>query len=396
MSVLAALATVTALLAVAAGDLAPLLMLSLIVIPLTGGVILARRPGNRIGLLMLAAGTVVMVSTACDAYARFTVMSGWPAGRWFAWVSNFTFWGPIELYLIVLLLIFPTGKAMSRRWSALIAVNIVLAGIQCVSDMFQRGRFDALGDYPEFTNPVVLSAVADRLDLIALIHDLGLLLSIGLAIASVVVRYRRAETVERQQLKWFLFVAVSIITLIVVMVVGGDLTWSGAAIVEAIAGVLMLIAVLIGLPVTIAMAVLRYRLYDIDRIVNRAVVYTSMTAILLATYLTTVLGLSSLVRVASGESSQFVVAVSTLIVAALFRPLRNLIQGVVDRRFNRSRYDAAQTLEWFTARLRDEIDLTTLTAEVCGVVQETMQPAHVALWLRPSIASPRSWKGSQQ
>jgi hypothetical protein len=378
-----ALAALAAALALLADDPDPIAMSALVVIPLTGAFIVARRPGNRIGLLMLVTGAVVIASATFDAYARFAATrDAWPAGQWSAWLSSFTFWGPLELYLVLLLVLFPTGQPVSGRWRALIVFELILASIQVVIDMFEPGRFDAFSDYPQLTNPVVVPVISERTDTLIVIHDLGLFVAISLAVASIVVRFRRSRGIERQQLRWFAYVAVVLVALIAVMAIGGRMTGDVGRGVEFTAGVLMLLVVVAGLPFTIAIAVLRYRLYEIDHIINRTIVYAVLSVSLLLTYLALVLALGGAMRSLTGGDSSLVTAASTLIVAALFRPLRTRIQHVVDRRFNRARYDAARTLEAFAARLRDEIDLEALDDELRAVVREAMQPTHVSLWMR--------------
>jgi hypothetical protein len=190
-----------------------------------------------------------------------------------------------------------------------------------------------------------------------------------------VVRFRRSQGVERQQMKWFVYAA----ALLVLLPVGYSL--------PEIVGSVLFVVVLIALPTAIGIAVLRYRLYDIDVVINRALVYGPLTATLALVYVGSVVGLQAVLRVLSGQESTLAVVASTLAIAALFNPLRGRVQAFVDRRFYRRKYDAAKTLAAFNARLREETDLETLTDDLAGVVRETMQPAHVSLWLRPDTAS---------
>jgi hypothetical protein len=191
----------------------------------------------------------------------------------------------------------------------------------------------------------------------------------------VVVRFRRSRGVERQQMKWFLYAA----ALLLLFPVEGPLP----AIVENA----VFAAVLIALPTAVGIAVLRYRLYGIDLVINRALVYGPLTAVLAIVYVGGVVSLQYAFRVLSGEGSQVAVVASTLAIAALFNPLRRRVQAFVDRRFYRHKYDAAKTLAAFNARLRDETELGTLTADLVGVIRETVQPTHVSLWLRPDAVS---------
>jgi hypothetical protein len=205
-------------------------------------------------------------------------------------------------------------------------------------------------------------------------------------LASVVLRFRRSQGEERQQLKWFTFVVAAEVVLIPGL---GTVTeqvapWLGEVVIFPLTVSLI--------PIAIGVAVLKYRLYDIDRVINRTLVYGLLTILLGAVYLAGVFGLGQLLNPVRGESA-LAVAASTLAVAALFQPARRRVQAVVDRRFNRRRYDAARTVEGFSGRLRDEIDLDTLSVELLAVVEQTMQPTAVSLWLRPSALTPSRTEG---
>jgi hypothetical protein len=201
-----------------------------------------------------------------------------------------------------------------------------------------------------------------------------------LAVISLFVRFHRARGSERQQIKWFASAAALTFAWIFVF---EQLVSAEGGVLEAIAAVSSLVLVP-SIPIATGIAIFRYRLYDIDRIVNRALVYGFLTATLAAVYLGGVVVLQHLFRVLTGQESQLAVVASTLAIAALFVPLRRRVQGFVDRRFYRRKYDAAKTLETFSAKLRDETDLDRLGDEMVSVVRDTMQPEHVSLWLRPS------------
>jgi hypothetical protein len=194
------------------------------------------------------------------------------------------------------------------------------------------------------------------------------------ALVSLVVRFRRATGIERQQVKWFAYGTALLLLLPAAGPVGA---------VSSTAGNLMTAVIVSALPVTIGIAVLRYRLYDLDRLVNRTVVYGLLTVLLAGVYAGLVFALSQLLNPADQQSA-LAVAASTLVVAALFQPARRRIQGLVDRRFNRRRYDVARTVAAFSARLRDQIELDTLSTELLAVVDQTMQPTQASLWLRPT------------
>jgi hypothetical protein len=271
--------------------------------------------------------------------------------------------------VVFLLHLFPDGRFMSRRWRGVGVASSVILVLVTVGSAFAPGILDGASS---IDNP--LGAGGGLGDAFTGMRNLGNLLGVPTflaALVALVVRFRRSRGVERQQLKWITFSLVLIAGAGAVNAPGGATT---------LPFFLMMIA-LAALPVAIGIAMLRYRLYDIDVVINRALVYAVLSATLVVTYLGTVL-LLQLILSGVTKNSSLAVAASTLAVAALFRPARRRIQAIVDRRFYRRKYDAAQTLERFGARLRDEIDLDALGVELRGVVAETMQPAHVSLWLR--------------
>jgi hypothetical protein len=213
-----------------------------------------------------------------------------------------------------------------------------------------------------------------------------MLLLIAVAVVSLVMRQLYARGVERQQTKWFTYTtAVAASGAIFQYIISEplELVWLGG-----VAYILVLIG-LVGIPISMGIAITRYRLYDIDLLMNRTLVYGSLTAMLVALYFGGIVVLQTLIVALTGQQSTLAVVASTLAIAALFVPLRRRVQGFVDRRFYRRKYDARKTLEAFSAKLRDETDLEALNSELVGVVRETMQPAHVSLWLRPDPAHRR-------
>jgi hypothetical protein len=328
----------------------------------TGAVIARRQPRNPLGWMFL-----VMSFGAALAEMSSAIADRWgtPLAATYASASWIL---PMVPALTFLMLLFPDGRPLSPRWRpAVWAAGIGLVSV-LIGTLTKPGPLE---DYPEIDNPIGWSG-SDPFD------GLGSLLvfcAIVSGIVSLILRFRRAEQLERQQVKWLALAGVF----------GGGGFILGFALFallpegegETVIYTLMMTGVL-ALPVAAAVAMLRYRLYDIDVVVNRALVYAALTATLAVTYLATVL----LLQLVLPERSDFAVAASTLAVAAAFGPARRRIQSAVDRRFFRRHYDAAQTLLGFGARLRDEVDLTAVSAELTQVTTETMQPAHVSLWLR--------------
>jgi hypothetical protein len=355
---------------------------ALVVVDATVGAIVAsRRPENPVGWLLCLSGVAVGTSSFASQYAIHALLArpgSLPAGEALAWIAAWQL--PVMIGLQVsYLLLFPTGRLPSRRWrwTAWLVVAFVLAGV--VLSAFSPGAY--LGSLGPIRNPLGIEGLTGAYK--ALLYA-GAPLLFGAAVLSLFVRLRRAEGLERQQLKWFAYAAAMFalgIVLIVIPLAIDTPSWfvRAATAVFTAAGTTV--------PVAIGIAILRYRLYDIDRIINRTLVYGSLTALLAVVYLGGVISSQYAFRTLTGQGSQLAIVASTLAIAALFNPLRKRIQAFVDRRFYRSRYDAARTLEAFSARLRDETDLEALNDDLVGVVAETMQPAHASLWLRPSGAN---------
>ena len=341
-----------------------------------GTLLWRRRPETPIGPLLLALALVVTVSILGDSITTPHESDPDPppaikAVVWFDEALLFVWFGLVG---IVLPLLFPDGRPPSPRWRLLLwaGLGLLAAGAVGTALGVPSGEW---GETGRIDNPFALSGPAG--DVFEAVSELGgppFGVAVLLAFASVAVRFRRARGVERQQLKWFVFTIALLLCGLAAAAISEAIGWDWLGNVGWAA---FLISLMVGMPVAIAFAVLRYRLYDIDLVIRRTLVYGALTLTLAAAYLGSVL----VVGLAVGRSG-FAVAVSTLAVAALFRPARGRIQGVVDRRFYRRRYDATRTLEAFGARLRDELDLEALAADVRGVVVDTVQPAHVSLWLR--------------
>jgi hypothetical protein len=337
-----------------------------------GALIASRHPGNAIGWLFLGAGVAAGVDAVAGSYADYWVeVRNGPAllGKTAALYGDLSWIPWIVVPSTFLLLLFPDGRLLSRRWRPVAWCAAAAIGSGFVAGVLHAGHME---DRPQLTNPYgVDSPLIDALQGLSFF-----LLFIGIigSVASLIVRFRRARGEQRQQLKWLAFAGAVAGTCVIVFTALYDVVGEDVANAAIMLGVL-------GLPLAAGMAILRYRLYDIDVVINRTLVYGALTATLAAAYLGCVLLLQLLLGGVTGDSS-LAVAGSTLAVAALFRPARGRIQGAVDRRFYRRKYDAQRTLEAFSDRLRDQVDLGALNAELNSVVRDTLQPAHVSLWLR--------------
>jgi hypothetical protein len=337
-----------------------------------GAVLAGRRPRHPVGWLMLALGLSVIVDGVTDSYARYGLLASpgaVPAIRHLRSLGGtFALW-PACIGFILLLT--PTGSLPSPRWRwwAWIAVVAPLTWQAAIVLGVETVEFAPFYSFP---NPYFVPALAAPAMAVSLPALAITLLSVVVGGASLVVRFRRARGEERQQLYWVASAAV-------VAAIGIPVAMAGIAIESAaVVGVAVLGSAVV-LCLAIAAAILRYRLYDLDRIISRTVAYGLLTVLLAGGYAAVVLGLGQLL----GRDSSLVVAGATLAVAAAFQPARRRIQRAVDRRFNRRRHDAALVIDGFGARLRDQVDLDTLTGELLGVVDQTMQPLQASLWLRP-------------
>jgi hypothetical protein len=346
--------------------------LSAIGLPLLGGLVASRRPKNPLGWLFLAAGLGLGLANLGTIYAARGLVAepgSLPGSLLLGWFSNWC-WTLGVGSLPLLTLLFPTGRTHSARWRPFLWISIAAVCLLVGSSIFIA---TTLWNQPllEEENWPALANAAVPLVLIGVFATSALSLLGGV---SLIFRFRAAKTEERQQLKWFILWASGL-----VLALALDSITQGPLINWAI------LLTQLGLYAALAIAILRYRLYDIDRIINRTLTYALLTAGLAAVYFGLVIGLQAALRSISG-GSDLAIVVTTLVVAALFLPARRRVQNLVDRRFNRRAYDAAQTVDAFSARLREQIDLDTLRYELLTVVDDTMAPSRVSVWLRPTEA----------
>ena len=341
--------------------------------PTVGAIIASRRPGNAVGWIFCAIGLcggAEVFTVEYGIYALVTNPGSLPAGVIATWIGTWVWLPSITLTITFLLLLFPHGRLLSPRWQpvAWLAAGVTAASVALLA----LAPWDLLDVGVPARNPFGIEGL----------RDLGVavpapILLIGiptmlLSVASLVLRFWRSRGEERQQLKWFVYAGVLVVVALFV-----PLLFSGTA------STLLQLLVMPSLPVAAGTAIMSYRLYDIDRIINRTLVYGALTATLALVYFGSVVTLQYAFRALTGGDSQLVIVASTLAIAALFQPLRHRIQTVIDRRFYRTKYDAAKTLAAFGTRLRDETDLDVLSEDLVAVARDAMQPEHASLWLRP-------------
>ena len=338
-----------------------------------GAIVASSRPGNTVGWLFCGVGVTMGLNSFAGDYAEFWLATGFGTsslGETAAWLSSWLWVLLVFVPASFLLLLFPDGRLPSPRWRP-IAWGVALGTVGCVVGYALEAG--PLADFPQIANPYgVDGPVAGVAGLAGSVVAAGSMLA---SAASLIVRLRNAGSVERQQIKWLAYGG----AMVVAGVCAGGLTipWSVPV------SITIMSVSLLGLPVFTGIAIVRHRLYDIDLLINRTLVYGTLTAALVVAYVGGVVSLQYAFRALTGGESQIAIVASTLAIAAAFDPLRRRVQAFVDRRFYRRRYDARKTLEAFSARLRDEADLEALNADLMGVVEQTVQPARVGLWLRP-------------
>jgi hypothetical protein len=366
---------------VAAGDFgqdAVTLYLGLAGFMVVGAVIVARRPGNAIGWIFSAIGLLAATGALAMEYATYAYVTrpgSLPGAIWPAWYQQ-QWWIPmLALILVATPLLFPTGRLLSVRWRPVAAVAAVATlAVLTLTALQPTIRLQDQNYWVD--NPIGLAGIPDPETGAVGGALLGLLSACMVAaVISLVLRFRRSQGVERQQLKWFVYAGV----LLSLLIPAGEYLPAGIG--DVLFGLIIAFV-----PVAAGLAILKYRLYDIDRLINRTLVYGLLTAILGLVYGGAVLVLGQVFGGVTQDPPSWAVAGATLAVAALFQPARRRIQAVVDRRFNRRKYNADNTIQAFSARLRDQIDLDTLSGELLAVVDQTVQPTAASLWL---------WKSAQ-
>ena len=356
-------------------------LVTLLIFSVVGAVVVSRQPRNTIGWLFCGVGVAVGLNSFAGDYAEFWLMSGFgmrSLGETAAWFSSWL-WILLVSSPIFVLLLFPDGRPPSPRWRPV--AWCATLGITGFSLSLALGA-GPLEDFPQIVNPYSVDS-----PIVGIVGGAAGVVAIGSMVASAVsliVRLRRAEGEQRQQVKWLAYGGAMVVGTILV---GGVITiWSVNV------SIMVMNVALLGLPVFTGIAIVKHRLYDIDIVINRTLVYGTLSVTLAALYLGGVAATQAVLgAITNQEQTQLAIVASTLVIAALFNPLRQRIQAFIDRSFYRRKYDVAKTLEGFSMKLRDDTDLEALRGDLVGVVRETMQPAHVSLWLRPQTSS----KGKQ-
>ena len=337
-----------------------------------GALIITRRPGNTVGWILWAVGLMFGLNLAGVAYlsASLSWFDGTlPATVFVAWLSSWTFTPSMAVALLFLPLLFPDGRLPSGSWTWVLRIFVVVTLEVTLLSMLTPGR---LGSSP-YVNPTGWTGDARVLVILSAISNLGAVVGGPIAVAAAVVRYRRGSLKERQQLKWF----------------GGAATVSvlglaGALLIPHPTSIFAWLVAVFGLcliPVSIGIAILRYRLYDIDRIISRTISWTITSGLIGALFAGLAVGLQSVLSPIT-QGNTLAVAGSTLVALAVFQPLRRRVQAVVDRRFNRARYDAQRTVEAFVEQVRDDVDLGALRTALVATAGRTMRPAAAGVWIR--------------
>jgi hypothetical protein len=341
--------------------------------------IVSRRADNVVGWLLLAGSLGMLLSEFTTQYAHYALSiqpGALPLGLLAAWTSTWIWSVMVFAFFILLPLLFPTGRPLSNKWRIVLWFALAELAFAFLTFGLAPGLIE---DLEQVRNPLGWEALAPVYEVIEITSTLGFLALIGLALLSVAIRFRLSRGDERAQMKWFLF-ATSILFLNAFRGITTDLFGLFPPLPQGVEdGIFALNMVLIAL--AIGVAVLKYRLYDIDVIIRRTLLYGSLTAILALVYFASVLLIQSLIPSLTGQNSQVAIVLSTLFIAALFSPLRLRVQSAIDRRFYRGKYDAEKIIASFSAELQDQVDPGQVTERLISIVQETMQPEDVSIWL---------------
>jgi hypothetical protein len=343
-----------------------------------GAIVASRLPESPIGWLFCAIGLIFGVSHFSAEYAAYDLLApsrSLPGGEAFAWLTSWV-WVFGLGFIVFLDLLFPNGRLPSARWRWFARFTVIALLPAAILGALSPGLILS----SILQNPLGI----EELPNVSRAIEAFMYALVVVGASSMLARLRHAGRIERQQIKWFAYataVAISGVILKNTVYPAVGVTWVWWV------GLVLTTVGVVSSPVAMGVAIFRYRLYQIDTLINRTLVYGSLTATLVALYFVGIVLLQSLFVVLIGEKSTLAVVASTLVIAALFTPFRRRIQSVVDRRFYRRKYDARKTLESFSTQLRNETDLGALSDELVGVVRETMQPTHVSLWLRPETAS---------
>jgi hypothetical protein len=344
---------------------------------LLGGLIVSRRPGNRIGWIYLLIGVAMPVGAlAVLYYERSVLAGGLPGGRWAAWLAN---WAAIPVFptglALFAFLLYPSGRLPSPRWRRMGEAAVACCTLLLVSTLLDPTPIGVASGFHNVANPTGIAALGSSLDVAGgVLYLLGLGL-IAITIGGLTLRARRAPTHERQQMKLLAYAA---LLTIASLIVGAIVTVAGVPFGNGAWGVVIVLGFGIAVPVACGVAILRHGLYEIDRLISRTLSYALLTGLLVGVFV----GLVLLTTRVLPFSSPVGVATSTLVAAALFSPLRNRLQRVVDRRFNRAHYDAEELVASFGSRLRDAIDPETVLSELAAAAGGSLQPAHVSVWVK--------------
>jgi hypothetical protein len=356
-----------------------LIFVTFLAFPIVGALIASRHPKNPVGWICLAIGLFWMLIFLGDS-----IPGSGPYPVTIDALTQAIWIPPVGLLGIYLILLFPDGKLPSRRWRPLAWLSGVVMVLASLGITFSPGPLEG---HPGVRNPFGLEGAPSWVVTAGIVILLMLPLCMLASALSLVLRYRRSKGEEREQIKWIAFAASVVVIVYLIAMVGSlffPLGW-GSAGTPLWLGLLQqaALASFTAVPIAVGFAVLKYRLYDIDIVINRTLVYGTLTITLVALYFGGIVVLQRVFVLLTGQQSTLAVVASTLLIAALFTPLRRRIQSFIDRRFYRRKYDARKTLEAFSSKLRDETDLDALSEDLTSVVWETMQPAHVTLWLRP-------------